>query len=131
MEQRPQIIKTNENTDINFTFSLLEQEMSNNHVLELNDYLYKVLKSARSENTYFEKKVEQVGELLVGWFDFKSHGIDQNIYNVMYCTPISGKLLHGVFNCPLDLVEVWKPVVLQVIQSIQDVTLEEGGKTDA
>lgn len=131
MEQRPQIIKTNEKTDINFTFSLLEQELSNEHVAELNDYLYHVFKRAQPVNTYYEKKAEPLGENKIGWFDFKSHGLDHNIYNVMYCTPIDGKMLHGIFNSPIELAEVWKPVVLQVMQSICDFTCHERGESNA
>ena len=38
----------------------------------------------------------------------------------MYLLPIGGKFLHGIFNCPLSEVDLWKPVVLQVIHSIED-----------
>ena len=79
-------------------------------------------------NTYYEKKAEPLGENKIGWFDFKSHGLD---HNVMYCTPIDGKMLHGIFNSPIELAEVWKPVVLQVMQSICDLTCHERGESNA
>ena len=44
----------------------------------------------------------------------------------MYLLPIGRKFLHGIFNCPLSEVDLWKPVVLQVIHSIEDLTITEG-----
>lgn len=58
-----------------------------------------------------------------GWFDFKSHGVDENIYNIMYCLPIGGKAMHGVFDCPITAAELWKPCVLEVIRLMKDLTI--------
>lgn len=126
MEQRPQIIKTNEIGDINFTFSLLEEKLENNQVEKVKDGLVLILKRAYPANIFYENKIEKKKDKIIGWFDFKSHGIDQKLYNLMYLLPIEGKFLHGIFNCPLSEVDLWKPVVLQVIHSIEDLTITEG-----
>lgn len=123
MEQRPQVIKTNEITDINFTFSLVEQPLTNDKVESITDYVYQVFQTLQPVNDYFEKKMEKVGTLCIGWFDFKSHGIDDTIYNLMYYIPIEGKTLQGIFNCPMCVSELWKPVALQVMKSVKDLSI--------
>lgn len=120
MEQRPQIIKTNEAGDINFTFSLIEQQMNNDYVEELMQFFKKVLKTSQPSNVFYEEKVEQIGELSVGWFDYVSNGYDKKLYNIVYVLPIHGKLLHGVFNCALEDAANWRTVALQVVRSIEE-----------
>lgn len=126
MEQRPQIIKTNETGDVNFSFSLLDEKLQDNQVEKVKDSLIRLLKQAYPANTFYESNIEEQNHRVIGWFDFKSHGFDQKLYNFMYLLPIEGKFLHGTFNCALSEVDLWKPVVLQVIQSIEDLTMIEG-----
>ncbi len=127
MEQRPQVIKTNEAGDINFTFSLIEQQMNNNYVEELMRFFKKVLKTAQPSNVFHEEKVEQIGELTVGWFDYVSNGYDKKLYNIVYVLPVDGKLLHGVFNCALEDGANWRTVALQVIRSIKETKEQKYG----
>lgn len=131
MEQRPQVIKMNEQSDINFTFSILEVELKSENVQELNEGFYHIIKKAQPANVFYEKKLEEMKDTVAGWFDFKSHGLDQKLYNLMYCIPIEGKLLHGIFNSPIQDAEAWKPIVLQVIHSIKDLTTIKGEKQHA
>jgi len=93
MEQRPQIIKTNEGTDINFTFSLLEQPIANRQVKLVRDSLKRVLRSARPDMKFLENGLEEIEDHTIGWFEFISNGIDGKLYNMMYFTPIDGKLI--------------------------------------
>lgn len=121
MEQRPQIIKTNEDTKINFTFSLIEQSLTNEQVNQMIKLFKQVLRNAKPDIKFIEEKTEKVDTLTVGWFDFVSNGYDQKIYNFMYFVPIAGKMMHGIFNCPVQDADSWKPVVLQVIKTIRKI----------
>ena len=76
MEQRPQVIKTNERTDINFTFSLLEQPIANRQVKIMRDSLKRVLRSARPDMKFLEDGLEEIENHTIGWFEFISNGID-------------------------------------------------------
>lgn len=125
-EQRPKVIKTNEDGDINFTFQYLEEvDFETKFVKEAKDGLYNIIKRVQPANVFYESKEEPVGDTLVGWFEFKSHGIDCKIYQLMYCMPIGGKLLQGIFNCKYSDSKLWKPVFLQVMKSIQDNAVKE------
>lgn len=125
-EQRPKIIKTNEEGDINFTFNLLEEvDFETKYVKEAKDGLYNIIKRVQPANVFYESKEEVVEDKLVGWFDFKSHGLDCKIYQIMFCIPIGGKMLQGIFNCQYTDFKLWKPVFIQVMKSIRDNTKEE------
>lgn len=123
MEQRPQVIRTNERTDINFTFSLLDQPLENSQVKPLRDTLKKALRRARPDMRFMEDGLRETQERTTGWFEFISNGIDGKLYNIMYLTPVSGRLMQGLFNCPVKDAQNWKMVILQVMD-----TIEEGGR---
>lgn len=121
-EQRPQIIKTSLDTTVNFTFSLygieLPEEEIDSTIHQFKNLIQKVNPACVFDEIVTEK------ERGVGWFDFKSFGVDEQIYNIMYVKPIGGKLLHGVFNCMYRDAAEWKDAALQVIYSVRDLTKE-------
>jgi len=80
MEQRPHVIKTNEQASIDFTFNLLDVELISKQVSSLIDVFYNTIKSVHPSNIFYEKKTEVLEQFSVGWFDFKSHGVDAKIY---------------------------------------------------
>lgn len=120
MEQRPQVIKTNEATDINFTFSLVNQPLANDQVKQLRDSLKGVLKTVRPDMRFTEEGMEEIEERSIGWFELTYSGIDTKIYNIMYFTPIAGKMMHGIFNCPVREAVNWKQVVFEMMHTIKE-----------
>lgn len=147
-EQRPEVIKMNELGSINFAFSMIDVDLTNQMVKEVKDGMRMLIKRVQPANVFIDSKEETIGtvsadkiteeerdirrdsnimnnnNLTVGWFDFKSHGIDDKLYQVMYCVPIGGKMMQGIFNSIYNDSMLWKPIVLQVIRSIQDLTKE-------
>jgi len=121
MEQRPQVIKTDANGEINFTFSLLEQEMTQDDSEKMMQFFKKIIRNAQPSNVFYEEKTEWVNDISLSWFDYVSHGYDRKIYNIMYVFPMQGKLVHGVFNCALDDAANWRIVALQVMRSIKEI----------
>ena len=120
MEQRPQVIKTNKRTDINYTFSLLEQPIENRQMKMMRDSLRRALRRARPDMKFMEDGLEEVEGHTIGWFEFISNGLDGKLYNMMYFTPIDNKLMQGIFNCPIKEAQNWKSVVLQVMHTIKE-----------
>lgn len=120
MEQRPQVIKTNEATDINFTFSLTDQPLANDQVKQVRDNLKRVLKTVRPDMRFTEEGMEEMEERSIGWFELTYSGIDTKIYSIMYFTPIAGKMMHGIFNCPVREAVNWKKVVFEMMHTIKE-----------
>ena len=126
MEQRPQVIKTNEGTDINFTFSLINQPLVNSQVKQVRDSLKKIIKRVRPDMRFMEEGLEETEERTIGWYELTYNGLDEKLYNIMYFTPVDGKMMHGIFNCPIREAENWKPVVFQLMRTIQEGDVYEG-----
>lgn len=121
-EQRPQVIKTSLDTTVNFTFSIYEIDLTERDIDAVIHQFKNLIQKVNPAYVFDEIIIKE--EKSIGWFGFKSYGIDEQIYNIMYVKPIDGKLLYGVFNCMYRDMEEWKDAALQVIDSIRDCTEE-------
>lgn len=119
-EQRPQIIKTSDDGTVNFTFSLYDVDFNENQIEDALGQFKGVIRKVNPAFIFYDFTVET--EKALGWFDFKSYGLDEQIYNVVYLTPIEGKLMHGIFNCLYRDILEWKEAVRQIMMSVTDLT---------
>lgn len=119
-EQRPPVIKSNAEGDVNFTFNLLPVPIPKGKGGEFRDQMSQAIKRFQPSNVFFETKEweQEENQMEAAWFDYKSHGIDEKLYNLVYFIPIGEKVLHGVFNCSMTKAKLWKPVVEKIIESI-------------
>ncbi|MCH5258671.1 MAG: hypothetical protein J1F18_02900 [Lachnospiraceae bacterium] len=122
-EQRPQVIKMNSNASVNFTFSLYETPLNENQIENALEQFREIILRVNPAFIFYDFVISE--EKNLGWFDFKSYGLDEQMYNVMYITPIEGKLMHGIFNCMYKDILEWKDAVQQVMLSIVDLTQEK------
>jgi hypothetical protein len=121
-EQRPQIIKMNEDGSVNFTFSLYPDKLKEEEIEDCIRTLKAAIERMNPAHLFFELQVLEQDELKVGYFDYKSNALDSDLYNILYVTPIGGRIMMGAFNCRLGEREAWKPVVLKIAMSIKDLT---------
>ena len=121
-EQRPQIIKTDLLGSTNFAFNLFDKAIKPVQMQSAADGMKSILKKVNPANIFYESGTEPLGETMLSWFEFKGHGIDTQIYYIVFLTSIGGKLMHGIFNCAVADMEAWKEAAFQVIRSIQDRT---------
>ena len=119
-EQRPQEIRTSDDGTVNFTFSLFEVELSGRQIEDALGQFKAVIRKVNPAFIFYDFVVE--ADKALGWFDFKSYGLDEQIYNVMYITPVGGKLMHGIFNCLYRDILEWKEPVHQAMMSVMDLT---------
>lgn len=122
-EQRPQIIKTSLDTTVNLGFTMTDIEIHPEQVEALCKQAKSALKRVNPAIIFYEGQVES--DLSLGWFEFKSYGIDSNAYNLMFVTIIKGKMLHGVFICNYDDALEWRDAARQMMHSIRDISKEE------
>ena len=125
-ETRPQIIKTSLDTKVNFMFNLYNVPIDNSKVGEAAKEFRSVLKKVNPSTQFFSFEEMEIGQKTLAWFDFKSNAIDAQLYNIIYCTPIDGKVFQGFFNCLFPDANDWRPVVLEILSTIQELK-EVGG----
>ncbi len=119
-EQRPQVIRTSEDGTVNFTFSLYEVEFNEKQIEDALGQFKAVIRKVNPAFIFYDFVIEK--DKALGWFDFKSYGLDEQIYNVMYIIPVEGKLMHGIFNCLYRDILEWKEPVHQIMMSVTDLT---------
>lgn len=121
-EQRPQIIKTDLLGSTNFAFNLFDKAIQPAQMKSAAEGMKLILKKVNPANIFYEDGTEPLGKTMLSWFEFKGHGIDTQIYYIVFLTSIGGKLMHGIFNCAVADMEIWREAAFQVIRSIQDTS---------
>jgi hypothetical protein len=116
---RPDLIYTNSETTINFSISHREDEASNDDIPEVKDMLEQMVMRMYPASSVIESKSLNVGEKNIGYFDFITPAIDMNIYNMTFILSLEERLALGSFNCPEEDMDDWKPVFIQMLQSIR------------
>ena len=123
-EQRPQIIKTDLSFTTNFTFSLFNQKVSKDDLVEILDTFKTIVKNINPAIIFYQEDCIDIGDIKLFWFDFKGYAVDSPIYYIYYVTTIGGNLLHGIFNCLISDVDTYKHIAFMVIKSIKDLSRE-------
>ncbi len=118
-EQRPQVIKTSLDTSVNFGFSLLNMPLKEEQMKETLNYFKRAFKNMNPAMKFYTEEMIEVKEIKLGYFTFKSFGVDSPMFNIMFIAPIGGGMLHGTFNCLLSEREQWEDYALQMLKSLE------------
>lgn len=126
LENRPQIIKSNEDGSVNLTFSYFaEQPLFEEQLEELNKNIRDGLKRMNPTIIFYSNEVIEKDLIKIAYYDFKSNAYDGALYNINFGAAIENKLFIGTFNCNVTEVSEWKIVALQMIASLKDLTRKE------
>lgn len=118
-EQRPQYIMTDPTTSVNIGISILNYPISKSQVEEGSDEMKKILKATNPATEFYKSGVENLEELKIAWFEYKSYAIDDQMYNIMFVSSYKGEFLHGNFNCRFSNHTEWKEPALAMIKSLR------------
>lgn len=143
MAQRPQIIKTNDGTDVNLTFNMIPQKVGKNMLKQFTEQMKQVLKRVQPASVFYpicymdragnvssapsdemsgdEEISEKEERLELSFFDYKSPAIDETLYHFMFFAPVKDAVFQGTFNCRFQDAEIWKGIFMQVTDSIRIV----------
>ena len=121
-EERPQIIKTNEDTSVNIGFNLLpsDKRLRRDDIEKETTELRRILKKLNSSMEFYNLEIEQLESFNLAWFDYKNSAIDDDLYNIMFIAGISEKeMLHGIFNCSFSDYKDWKTAAIEMLKTIK------------
>ena len=125
-EQRPKIIKSTKDGGTNLTFNLVDEvSLLEEDVTYLTDSMKNGLKAVNPALNIGEEGIMEVADTTLSWFEFQNNAFDGVIYNLMYCLPVDGKMMHGIFNCLIQDKEAWREVAFAIMQTIQDETRQQ------
>lgn len=124
-ENRPEIIKCNEDGSIAITFKIINSLLDENHVEELKDVMMFMNKRLNPANIFFEDGVLEINSKNIGYFDFKSSAIDDYLYNLMFFLEFEQKTLMGSFTCLYKDSNEWRDIVFEILNTIKVENKEE------
>ena len=119
MTTRPQIIKTSQDTTINICFSLHNEKFLASDVEETTQGFMEIIRRIHPTASFFMQAILP-NKIKIGMFDFKVPAIDCDAYHIYAFASIKSKLLHFAFNAPAAKREMWNPIIIQVLNSIQE-----------
>lgn len=135
MSNRPQVIKTNKESDVNFNFNIILQVVAAKNRKNFTMQMKKVIRNIQPSNVFYELKyINGKGQCkdnlyddedsiddrpIISFFDYKSPAIDQQLYNFVLFVFLEDCVIHGAFNCCYKDAEIWKPIFVQITNSIR------------
>ena len=123
--RRPDEIYTSLDMSVNFTFTDLGISWNDEDKRLAAGLIKQIIRNANPGYEFFEENEDIEKEVIINRFDFKSYGIDDEAYNIMYLASTGNSLIQGTFNCLYrDRIE-WKRAALEVIKTI---SMYHGGK---
>ncbi len=118
---RPQIIKTDRDNGAAITFSMLPQTggEEQRQVSEQMAVIRNDMKKIWKQNVFYD-----IGEVVaentpVAWMDFKAYCLDGNLYSLLFMFQTQARSILGNFHCSFPIYDIWKPVVLKLLTTIQ------------
>ena len=117
-EQRPEIIKTNEDGTVNFSFTLVEREIKPEELEKVIQDFYLVLKRFQPMSVCLENGVELDVPVALAWLEFVSTALDDNLYNMLIIYPVGKKLLMVMFNCPFEKRLDWSRCLTKIRKNV-------------
>lgn len=120
MEERPQIIKSNNDYTTNFAFNQFNMPFTVNSVETATTQFRFILQKVNSSVSFFDMDFLEIEKNKLGFFDFKAMGIDVPLYQFFAFFPINNQLTQFIFNVPFEKMNQWKPIVLQIVRSIRE-----------
>jgi len=124
-EFRPQVILTTQDLSVNMGFTLYPEELwaDNDNMMELIRYIQSAIK--RSDPSCRMYPCVNLKEVQGGYFAFRSHAMDSDLYNVMMIAAVGENLVQGSFNCYYRDYQKWKRTVLMMWETIMMKEEEE------
>ena len=118
-ENRPEIIKSNEEGSTAITLNIIDSPLSEDKVEELIKGMKNIIQKTNPANLFYDIGVEEIDTKNIGFFDFKSSAIDDFIYNIMFFFEIEGKTAMGTFSCRYSESPDWRDIAFQMISTIR------------
>lgn len=119
-EKKTDVIYTNLDGSVNFSFNLLVTSLGEKDMSYAINMLKTMIKNMNPAYIFFEDKtIESISGNSISLIQFKSYGIDEAAYNIIYLVSIDKYIIQGAFNCQYNDMDEWKRAALEIIKSIK------------
>ena len=116
-EFRPELILSDDSGSVNITFSLILDEVSQT-IENLIDSMHIASKRLNPSGVFFEKKVKQNENAMVGYYDYRGSTFEADIYILKFATFMNDVIVLGGFSSIWGNHDVWSQLIKQMISTI-------------
>lgn len=118
---RPQIIKADRERGAAITFSMLPQTggEEQRQVSEQMAVIRSDMKKIWKQNVFYDTGEVMAENTPVVWMDFKAYCLDGNLYSLLFMFQTQAQTVLGNFHCSFPIYDIWKPLVLKLLTTIQ------------
>lgn len=112
----PEKILKNEYGDSNLMFQVIEKEPA-----DIDMALMLATGAIRSNDrtvTIYEREKAIKSNYVYVWMDYKNFAGSECIYNILFIIDTGEKRVFGAFNCLFEKYDLWKPIVLRMLDSL-------------
>lgn len=118
---RPEIIMTDTHGNATITFSVVgemdEAVGIKQQLIQLRDDMQKVW----NQLIFYDTGTIKAGEKDVEWMDCKAFCIDSELYSLLFLFSVKDQLMLGNFHCSFSIYDQWKPRILELLETIEEV----------
>jgi hypothetical protein len=128
MEQRPQTILTDSTGTVNFLFSYMDQQITNDETEMVRDKLLSIMMRVNPGIKPQTRGKEVISGKNTAYVEFSNPAIDGKLYNLMFFIELDKRVLMGSFNCLTKSAKYWQKPAFEMMQSIKVLSSTDEGK---
>lgn len=121
-ENRPEILFLSEKERAGIVFQSLDamESFSEEAVENPMERMMSVLKKLDDRTVCYDVGETKNGnDIRIYWTEYKSFTADERVYNFLFLFQTKGQYILGKFYCLFEQYERWKPIVWEMMQTIQ------------
>ncbi len=122
---RPEIIMTDARGDATITFSSVGEVDEGIEIGQQLAQLKDDMRQVWSQIVFYGRGTIKAGEKDVEWMDCKTFCIDSELYSLLFLFCVRGQLILGNFHCSFSIYDKWKPKILELMGTIEEVMADE------
>jgi len=121
---RPQIVVTNEDRTVDFTFNHVEKT-----VLPLTSQtVWAEVDRLFPRSVLYDTGAFKSDGLEILWLEYKSFSLTSEVYNILFpIMSVTVGTVIGTFSCPIITYDIWKPCVMEIIKTIHIQEVDNEG----
>lgn len=117
-EPRPQIIKSTQSGNINFTFSLLDVSVVPEELEAICKGCKKAWRRIMPEMIFYEEGEEDINGIRVHWMEYSNNAVGRKLYNLLFYAATE-QVFVGSMNCPYNKHEVWVKIAKLCMRTLR------------
>lgn len=118
---RPEVIITDAHGDATITFSDVGKMDRLVGIRQCCMQLKNDMQEIWNQLVFYDSGAIKAGKKDVEWMDYKMFCIDSELYCLLFLFDVKNHLIMGNFHCSFSIYNRWKPQILMLLETIEEV----------